>query len=148
MKMLAVVFNTDEPRLTTFLHVHTSDFCNGNERFERYLTNYNLHDFYWGEIKKKYKYRSETVSIYDFLLEVFNDNFVFGRKSNLAKDSRLLLSSWRDSILYREFLGKISDKVALDMGVENKLNQATIDEIIYDELFRFSDKKSSMNYRN
>lgn len=141
MKMLAVVFNAAEARLTTFLHVQASAFCDGNEKFERDLTNYNLHDFYWAEIKKKYKYDSKTVSIYDFLLEVFNNNFVFGKKSNLAKDSRLLLSAWRDSILYRTFFGLISDKIALDMGVENNLNQATIDEIIHDELFRLSDKK-------
>ena len=141
MKMLAVLFNVAEPRLTTFIHVQASAFCGGNEKFERDLANYNLHDFYWGEIKKKYKYRSETVSIYDFLLEVFNDNFVFGKKTNLAKDSRLLLSAWRDSILYREFFGKISDKVAIDIGVENALNQATIDSIINDELFKLSDYK-------
>jgi hypothetical protein len=79
MKMLAVVFNANEPRLPNFLHVHASDFCNGNERFERYLTKSNLYDFYGGEIKKQYKYCSETVSIYDFLLEVFNDNFVFSK---------------------------------------------------------------------
>ena len=141
MKMLAVVFNTDEPRLTIFLQVQASAYYNGNEKFERDLINYNLHDFYWGEIKKKYKYRSETVSIYDFLLEVFNDNFVFGKKLNLAKDSRLLLSAWRDSILYREFFSKISDKIAIDISVENKLNQATIDDIIHDELFKLSDYK-------
>ena len=141
MKMLAVVFNAAEPRLTTFLHVQASAFCDKNEKFERDLLNYNLHDFYWKEIKKRYKYRSETVSIYDFLLEVFNDNFVFGKKTNLAKDSRLLLSAWRDSILYREFFGLISDKIAEDIGVENKLNQATINDIIHDELFKLSDYK-------
>lgn len=140
-KMLAVTFGTENISLVTYIHAHGSSFSDGNEKFDKDLDRYNLTDYYWGEIKRKYNYQNENPSIYDFLLEVFTTNFSLGKDTGLVKESRLLLSLWKDTIQYREYFGKLSDKIAEDIDVETKLNNATIDEIIGDDLFRLVDRK-------
>jgi len=140
-KMLAVLFNTDYVNLNTFIHAHSSDFIDGNEKFDRDLDRYNLTSYYWGKIKHHFNYLNETPSIYDFLLEVFHKNFALGKESGLTKESRLLLSLWKDTIQYRESFGRVSEKISVDIDVENKINKAELEEIANDDLFRLSDKK-------
>ncbi|MEO6175646.1 MAG: BREX-1 system phosphatase PglZ type A [Flavobacterium circumlabens] len=140
-KMLAITFGTDNISLVTYIHAHGSSYSDGNEKFDKDLERYNLRGYYWGEIKRKYNYQNDSPSIYDFLLEVFNTNFSLGKKTGIAKESRLLLSLWKDTIQYREYFGKLSEKIAKDIDVENKLNQATIDEVIVDDLFKLIDQK-------
>jgi uncharacterized protein (TIGR02687 family) len=140
-KMLAVVFGTENISLVTYIHAHGSSFSDGNEKYDKDLERYNLGEYYWSEIKRKYNYQTDKPSIYDFLLEVFNNNFSLGKKSGLAKETRLLLSLWKDTIQYREYFGKISDKIASDINVENLLNHASIDEVIGDDLFKLTEFK-------
>ncbi|MEA5259169.1 BREX-1 system phosphatase PglZ type A [Arcicella aquatica] len=140
-KMLSVLFGTENISFTTYIHAHTAAYLDGNEKHNRDLKHYNLKDFYWGEIKQQYHYQSDNPSLYDFLLEVFNTHFVLGKKTNLRRDSKLILSLWKDTILYREYFAKVSDKIAVDISVEDKLYQASIDDIIQDDLFRLTDLK-------
>lgn len=140
-KMLAVTFGTENISLVTYIHAHASSFSDGNEKFDKDLDRYNLTKYYWSEIKRKYNYTNDLPSIYDFLLEVFNSNFVLGVKNGIAKESRLLLSLWKDTIQFREFFGKVSDKIAIDIDVESKLNQSNIDSLVSDDLFKLIDKK-------
>lgn len=140
-KMLAVTFNTDYVNLITFIHAHGTAFIDGNERLDKELDRYNLTKYYWGKIKYQYNYQNDTPSIYDFLLEVFNTNFALGSASKLNKESRLLLSLWKDTIQYRESFGRISEKIANDLEIEDKLNEAALDDIINDDLFKVVDQK-------
>jgi uncharacterized protein (TIGR02687 family) len=138
-KMLAVLFETENVSLVTFIHAHGSGFAEKNENYDNKLEQYNLKDYYWGEIARKYNYQNDSPGIYDFLLEAFSNNFALGKKTGLAKESRLLLSLWKDTILFRDSFAKISDKVAEDLNVDTKLEKAIIEEIVGDELFRLSD---------
>jgi len=138
-KMLTVVFNTDNVSLVSFLQVHASAFNDGNERYERELERYNLKEFYWNEIARKYGYRNETPTIYDFLLEVFNNNFSVGKKTGIAKESKILISMWKDSISYQQAFRTLSQKIARDLDVETALNSVRIDDIIQDDLFELID---------
>ena len=140
-KMLAVLFNTDYVNLSTFIHSHSTAFIDGNEKYDKDLDRFNLKSYYWGKIKYAFNYAAEEPSIYDFLLEVFNHSFSLGRPSELTKESRLLIALWKDTIQYRESFGAVSDKIAEDIDVETKLQQAEISAIIKDDLFRLSDKK-------
>lgn len=140
-KMLAVVFGTENISLVTYLHAHAAACADGNEKYEKDLERYNLSGYYWAEIKRKYNYLNAEPSIYDFLLEVFNNNFVLGTSSGLAKESRLLLSLWKDSIQYRDYFSKLSNKIASDIGIETSLDKASIDTLISDDLFKLEDIK-------
>jgi uncharacterized protein (TIGR02687 family) len=140
-KMLAVLFETENVSLVTYIHAHGSAYAEKNQSYDQKLKQYNLKDYYWGEIARKYNYQNDTPSIYDFLLEAFNNNFALGQQSGLAKESRLLLSLWKDTILFRDSFAKVSDKIAEDLDVEAKLGKALVEDIISDDLFRLSDRR-------
>ncbi len=140
-KLLAVTFNTEYVNLITFIHAHGTAFMEGNNRLDKELDRYNLKKYYWGKIKNQFNYQSETPSIYDFLLEVFNINFALSKKPGVNKESRLLLALWKDTIQYRESFGSISEKIAKDLEIEAKLSKANPEEIIHDDLFKITDQK-------
>ncbi|TQO36593.1 uncharacterized protein (TIGR02687 family) [Arenibacter algicola] len=140
-KMLAVVFNSDYVSLSSFIQAHGTAFIYNNEKFDKDLNRYNLANYYWGKIKTRFNYEVEIPSIYDFLLEVFNSNFDLGGKAKIPKESKLLLSLWQDSIQYKESFGKLSEKISVDIDLENKLNNISLDAIIDDNLFKLSDFK-------
>lgn len=140
-KMLAVVFSTDFVNVNTFIQAHSANFIDGNDKFDKNLDRYNLRKYYWGKIKHQFNYISENPSIYDFLVEVFNKNFVYGDKNDLNKESRVFLLQWKDTIQFRETFQKVSNKIASDLNVESKLSNAELDNIIDDNLFELSDLK-------
>ncbi|WP_024482443.1 BREX-1 system phosphatase PglZ type A [Cellulophaga baltica] len=140
-KMVAVSLNTDYVNLNTFIHAHGTAFSNGNERLQRDLERYELSEFYWTEIFNKFNYESNSPSIYDFLVEAFSDNFNLSEKLKLSKETRLLLSLWKDTIMYREGFDKISTQIAIDLQIENVLNTLPLEKAVTDELFKLTDKK-------
>ncbi|SNR33945.1 BREX-1 system phosphatase PglZ type A [Lutibacter flavus] len=140
-KMLAVLFNTDYVNLSTFIQAHSSEFIDGNDKFDKNLDRYNLSNYYWGRIKHQFNYLNEAPSIYDFLLEVFNHNFILGSKNTLNKESRILLLQWKDTIQFRDSFAQISEKIAKDLDIKSKLNETTLDTIIDDDLFELVDLK-------
>ncbi|MCK9398994.1 MAG: BREX-1 system phosphatase PglZ type A [Bacteroidales bacterium] len=140
-KMLAVLFNTDNVSLISFLQVHASAYNDGNERYDRELERYNLKTFYWKEISRKYGYTNEKPTVYDFLIEVFNNNFSISKRTGIAKESKILISMWKDSISYKDAYRSLSQKIAGDLKIESVLNDASIDDVIDDDLFELIDKK-------
>tara|TARA_R110000764_G_scaffold119039_2_gene206629 strand:+ start:25898 stop:28396 length:2499 start_codon:yes stop_codon:yes gene_type:complete len=140
-KMVAVTLNTDYVNLNTFIHAHGTAFSNGNERLQRDLERYELSEFYWTEIFNKFNYESNSPSIYDFLVEAFSDNFNLNEKPKLSKETRLLLSLWKDTIMYRDGFDKVSTQVAKDLKIENVLNTLPLEKAVSDELFKLTDKK-------
>ena len=140
-KMLAVLFSTEYVNLITFVYANVAVFINGDDRIEKDLVRFNLSDYYWGKISKQFGYQSELPTIYDFLLEVFTANFALTNSKKVNKETRLLLSLWKDTLNYRDGFGVVSDKISSDLDVETKLNKASIDEIIQDDLFKLTDKK-------
>jgi len=140
-KMLSVLFNCENVSLVTFIQAHASAFNNTNERYDRELERYNLKDFYWKEIARKYNYLNESPTIYDFLIEVFNNNFSLGKKSKIVNESKILLSVWKDTISYQVAFRELSYKIAVDTKLETTLNYANIDDILQDYLFELIDKR-------
>jgi len=140
-KMLAVLFNTDNVSLISFLQTHASAYNDGNERYDKELDRYNLKTFYWKEIARKYGYTSESPTIYDLLIEFFNNNFSLGKKSTIAKESKILISIWKDTISYQSAYRELSRKIADDLKIESVLNDANLEDIIQDDLFDLIDKK-------
>lgn len=140
-KMVAVTLNTDYVNLNTFIHAHGTAFANGNEKLQRDLERYELSNFYWNQISNKFKYSSKKPSIYDFLVETFSDNFNPDNTPKLSKETRLLLSLWKDTITYRDGFDKISSQIAGDLQIESILNTLPLEKAVTDELFKLTDKK-------
>lgn len=140
-KMLAVVFNTEYVNLISFIHAHAGALVRNEERTDRELVKFNLHAFYWTKIALQFGYQSDKPTLYDFLLEVFSANFALSKTGKVNKESRLLLSQWKDTIRHRDSFGQLSERIANDIDVESKLNKASIDAIVQDDLFRLTDQK-------
>ena len=140
-KMLAVVFNTDNVSIVNFIHAHAYAFALGSDKYDADLDRYKLFDFYWKEISRRYNYFSEKPGIYDLLIEVFSHNFVLGKNKGINRESKLLISIWKNTHPYRDQFSSVSSMIAKDLHIEEKLNNATIDEIVQDELFRLTDLK-------
>ena len=140
-KMLAVVFNTDYVGLRSYIHAHGTAFVAGNQKLDKDLKRFNLQKYYWDNIASRFNYDTENPSIYDFLLEVFQANFVLSKKTQITKEAKLLLTTWQDSIQYNDSFRQLSEQISEDIDLEHKLNKAPIDEIIQENLFRLSDFK-------
>jgi len=140
-KMLAVIFAAENISLVTFIHAYGTAFIEKKESLNKELDRFNLSDYFWQEVSRKYNYQNETPSIYDFLMEVFNNNYILGKKTGLVKESKLLLSLWKDTLKYRQSFGDISNKIAGDLNIESNLNRIPLEEIIEEDLFQLSDKK-------
>lgn len=140
-KMLSIVFGVLGYHLSSYVLAHTAAYADGNERLDKDLKRYNMDGFYWKEIGKTYAYLSDNPSIFEFLLDVFEQNFSLGKVTGISKESRLLLSQWRDSIQFRESYDAISQKVSEALPIAQRLETATLDEIADDELFKLTDLK-------
>jgi len=140
-KMLAILFNTENISLIAFLQSHASAFSEGNEKYDRDLERFNLKEYYWKEIARKYGYYSDTPSVYDFLIELFNTNFSLGKKSSIVKESKILISTWKDTISYQSTYRQLSQKIADDLKIESTIGEVSIDDILQDDLFELIDKK-------
>lgn len=140
-KMMAVLFNTEYLNLANYIFTLSAAFIDKNERFEKELERYQLKNFFWKEIERKYNYQAVSPSIYDFLIEVFSNNFSIGRRESLNREARLLLISWKDTLQFRESFEHISEKIANDLGVETLLSDAKIDDVIEDDVYKLIDFK-------
>lgn len=140
-KMLAVIFGVTNSNLENFVHAYASQVIIKEKDFDKVLERYNLAGFFWNEIGRVYNYHNEKPSIYDFLLDLFNQNFSLGKNENLSKESKLILSTWKDTLPYRDYFSEISDKVSADLHIEDKLGRAELDEVINDDLFKLVDQK-------
>ena len=140
-KLLAVVFNTESTNLVNFVHSYALAVVDDKAAYGKQLERYNLRNFFWDEIGRVYNYQSTNPSIYDFLLDVFKQNFVLGENLELNRESRLILSSWKDTLPYRNYYLEVSAKIAGDLQIEEKLTGANLQEIINDDLFELTDQK-------
>lgn len=144
-KMLAILFGLDIGELSRFIQAHGSEFIDGNNKYDKNLTRYNLKKYYWQQIEIKYNYSSPEPSIYDLLLAMFSSNFVLSKgnnsKANLNGESRIFLLEWKDTIEFKDGFDRLSAQVAVDMSIENKMQESSIDSIVDDNLFRLTDLK-------
>ena len=135
-KMLAVLFGTSNTSLSAYIQAYAVAFLEQNDKPNRDLQRFHLHTFYWKLMEEQYHYTNEQPGIYDFLFEVFSDVFSLTPKTNLSKDTRVLLSLWKDTISYQDAYQKLAKRISEDLGVKSLLNQSTWEDVLSDDLFR------------
>jgi len=138
-KLMAVVFNTDYPNLEAYIQAYANAFIDGNTKVERELERFNLHELFWRSVSRKFDYHNDQPTIYDFLMDVFSRNFSPTNEGRSIKETKILLSLWKDAISYQEAFRRLSDKLADDLQVESKLQDAALESILQDDLFKIID---------
>lgn len=139
-KMLAVAFNVADANCTSYLLAHFNAFSREDDTIDKELHRFNLHKFYWDLMKNRYNYTTDEPGIYDFLIEIFNANSVVGKTGKISRESKILLSVWKDTLSYQDAFRKLSDKVASDLQVESRLQQQEPENLLQDDLFQITDK--------
>ncbi len=140
-KMMAVMFGVEYATLEAFIQVYANAFNDGNDRIEKALERYNLNELFWRDIARKFNYQSENPSIYDFLMDVFARNFKPTAGNRSAKESRILLALWKDTLSYQESFRSISEKVAEDLNIKNKLDEENFEALLDEDVFKSVDFK-------
>lgn len=140
-KMLAVVFNTGFPNLEAYIQAYAAAFLAGDDRVDRELERFKLADFFWRAVGRKYAYQAEQPTIYGFLLEAFSRNFSLTTGDKPNKGTGVLLSLWKDARSHQEAFRKLSDRIAEDLQVKSLLEEATVPDILQDDLFQLIDLK-------
>ena len=140
-KMLAVVFRSNYPTVEAYIQSYATSFINGNNKIERDLDKYNLGKLFWDAIARKFDYRNESSNIYDFLIDTFSRNFSPTNNGRSVKETRILLSLWKDAISNQDAFKQVSNKIAEDIQVTRKLESLQYQDILNDDLFRIIDLK-------
>ena len=140
-KMMAVMFGVDYATLEAFIQVYANAHNDGNDRIEKALERYNLKDLFWKEVSRKFNYHNDSPSIYDFLMDVFSRNFKATAGSRSAKESRILIALWKDAISYQDAFQQISDRVAEDLNITEKLDNENFESLLDEDVFRAVDLK-------
>ncbi|WP_020534914.1 BREX-1 system phosphatase PglZ type A [Lewinella cohaerens] len=141
-KMMAVVFGTEYPNLEAYIQVYAGAFVDENNRIERDLERFRLREVFWREVSRKFNYPTdEKTGIYDFLLDVFARNFSPLNAGRSIKETRILLSLWKDAISYQETFRRVSAKIASDLLVVNLLEDCELEPILSDDLFELVDRR-------
>lgn len=143
LKLLQILFQAQALSLNEFLRKYASAFINGrHEAIERELVRFGVEELFWQEVAKKFGYTHEEPSIYDFLLEVFQKNFTpMASSAVVNNESGVMMSTWKDTLSFQADFQAISEKIQSDLPVEDRLNEASLDEIIDDDVFKLIDKR-------
>lgn len=143
LKLLQVVFKTNTLSIDHFLREYASAFISGSiELLERELDRFNLTELFWEEVHRKFRYKSETPSIYDFLIEAFQKNFTpLSKRASVNKETEVLLSTWKDTLSFQDDFKVISQRIQKDLKVEEILNEVSIEEIQNDDVFDLIDQR-------
>lgn len=141
LKMLTVIFNTEQPDLIAFILSYAKAFIEENDKPEKALKKFKLYDVFWKAVSERFKYQKEEKTIYDFLIELFNSNSTLIDKTTLSDESKIILSQWQDKMSLQESFKLVSEKIGEALHIENKLQNATLEEVVNDKLFKQTDQK-------
>ena len=140
-KMLAITFNTDHINLNTFILAHAYALANKNDKIDKDLERFKLDKHYWKLIKEQFKYESESLKIYDFLIEAFSFSAIVNDTPKVSKEAKFVLAMWKDTLSYRNTFEKISESIAADLQVEQQLNKVNLEDIYDEDFFKLTDIK-------
>lgn len=140
-KMLAVVFHTGFPNLEAYIQAYAAAYLAEDARIDRELERFNLADTFWRAVRRKYDYRADNPTIYEFLLDVFTRNFSLTAGEKPNNGTRILLSLWKDTRSHQDTFRALSGKIAEDLQVQSLLEDADVPDILQDDLFRLVDVK-------
>lgn len=143
LKLFQIVFGTEKVSLDFYLREYADAFIKDeHESLERELERFGLQDFFWEVVEKRYSYFQESPTIYDFLLEVFQKSFSpLENKAEVSRETSVMLSGWKDTLSFQESFKAISSRIQNDLDIEEVLSDATIDEILDDDVFELIDQR-------
>ncbi len=140
-KMMAVVLGSEYFSLEAYIQAYAAAFISGDTRIEKELERFCLSEPFWRAVGRKFDYHAAQPGIYDFLLEAFSRNFTPTNQGRSVKETRILLSIWKDALSHQAAFRQLSDKIAEDLKAAALLQAEPLENILQDDLFRVVDLK-------
>ncbi len=142
IKMLAVCSGA-EPRIDVILESLLGELADGQEKKITLLQQCGLGTFLWEQLHRYYGYDSETKSIRDFIIELFQSCYrmEIGQPALLNSEAVIFLKRWRDSIRHRTSFESLSEECADVLGIEQDLQNRDYKSLIATDYFRLIDLK-------
>ena len=140
--MLAVTFGAYEPSLDACLLEYARALHEETEaELARELERFALDEVFWKAVKRQYQYQTQQPGIYDFLLACFaaNTPYLGELEPDVNQDSRILLQKWPELAQYREAFRALSARIAEDLGLQRKVERASLDQLVEDRLYQIAD---------
>ena len=156
IRMLAVCSKADSPRFDVILESLLDEPALNKEGKFKIIQRCGLDSFFYKQLKRHYGYESETSSIYDFVIELFQSCYektvgsyqlsvVSKGKSEtdcmLNNEALIFLKRWKDSIRHRPAFEALSEKCADTLGIEQDLQSRDYKTLMEMDYFRLIDQK-------
>ena len=157
-KMLAICSGA-EPRVDVILENLLGELADGQEKKINLIRQCALDTFLWEQLLRYFGYDSETKSIRDFVIELFQACYEREVGSNQSKSSLgsaylsvvsgkglnneavIFLKRWKDSIRHSAAFEKLSEECADVLGIEQDLQGRDYTSLIEIDFFRLIDLK-------
>lgn len=142
LKLLQVVIGSQSSSLDELLRAYSTAFvANKHENIDEDLKSFDLFEPFWGFVNSYYGYSSSNQGIYDFVLEVFQENFSPSNKESKVKHSEVILSGWKDARSFVDTFKVLSERVEKDLNIKNLIEDIPIDNLVSKDLFECIDKE-------
>ena len=160
IRMLAVCSKADSPRFDVILESLLDEPALNKEGKFKIIQRCGLDDFFYEQLTRHYGYESETSSIYDFVIELFQSCYekTVGSyqlsvdsknktatddsvKNSLNSEAIIFLQRWKDSIRHRPAFEALSEKCADTLGIEQDLQSRDYKTLMEMDYFSLIDQK-------
>jgi len=142
-KMLAVCAGIKEPALEAILEALLAELAAGEDEKARLIGRCALEEPLWLLVEARYGYESESPSIRDFALSLFNSGYLQEVEGvgTLGDQALVFLRRWKDSIRHQPAFEALSDSCAHELAIEQDLAQRSVRDLLGVDLFRLIDQR-------
>lgn len=143
LKMISVITGT-QPDLEYILFELFAELHRESTGKYDEIVKFNLDTHFWKFIEKKYSYKSSHPTLRDFLMEVFTSGFSYyvpDAKPTLNKQTIILLNHWSDNSKYAVSFKELSDKIASDLDIKDKIKSLDYRELLEIYFFQLVEQK-------
>ena len=140
-KMLSVIC-VCEPDLNSILFALFEGLSKNNERKYKDIERLNLAHFFWEEIESVFSYKSETPSLKDFIISLFNTCFKTNENiKELSREAFVFINRWQDSTKNSGSLKILSEQLQEELFINEYLNNIDLNSIAGKDLYKAIDRK-------
>jgi uncharacterized protein (TIGR02687 family) len=143
-KMLAVCANGDtEPRIENILEVLLLELAEDRDDKINLIRRCSLETFLWNRLEVHFGYKSQTPSIKDFAIGLFQACYAISLEEEtiLTQDALVFLKRWKDSIRFQKAFETLSEEYADLLGIEKDLQNRDVRALIDIDFFKLIDQR-------
>ena len=142
LKMLAVCAGA-EPRVDDIIENLLDELASAHDERMRLIQRCALADCLWEELERAYGYASETPSVRDFAITLFESCYAMaiGEASQLNNDALVFMKRWKDSVRHRQAFESLSADCAGVLSIEQDVQGRDVAGLLAIDLYELVDQK-------